>query len=289
MKGNAMTMLDRRLHAYRPDLAEAGLEGKVEAARFVSGTPARVCVPVVALRPEPDLARGIDTELLHGEDVTIFDRAGGWCWVKAVSDGYVGYVPEDAIAEAAPAPTHMVIAQRTFLYPEPELRKPYRTVLSIGSRVHVSGEAEARGNRYLVLADGTAIFSKHLLPLGALDGEDYVAIAARFLEVPYLWGGRSGLGVDCSGLVQLALRMTGRNAPRDTDMQAEGLGEPIERADVRRGDLVFWKGHVAIFEDADTIIHANGNTMTVARENFAAAVERIGWLYEQPTGYRRPF
>jgi cell wall-associated NlpC family hydrolase len=284
-----MTMLDRRLHAYRPDLAEAGLEGKVEATCFVSGTPARVCVPVVALRPQPDFARGIDTELLYGEDITIFDRADGWCWVKAASDGYVGYLPEDAIAEAATTPTHIVVPQRTFLYPEPELRKPYKTVLSMGSRVHIAGEAEARGNRYLVLDDGTAIFSKHLLPLGALDGQDYVDIAARFLGTPYLWGGRSGLGIDCSGLVQLALQMTGRSAPRDTDMQAADLGEPIERSDVRRGDLVFWKGHVAIFEDPETIIHANGHTMTVARENFEAAVERIGWLYEQPTGYRRPF
>lgn len=284
-----MTMLDRRLHAYRPDLAEAGLEGKVEAERFVSGTTARVCVPVVALRPQPDFARGIDTELLYGEDVTIFDRADGWCWVKAASDGYVGYLPEDAIADAATAPTHIVVPQRTFLYPEPELRKPYKSVLSMGSRVHIAGEAEARGNSYLVLDDGTAIFSKHLQPLGALDGQDYVDIAARFLETPYLWGGRSGLGIDCSGLVQLALQMTGRSAPRDTDMQAADLGEPIKRSDVRRGDLVFWKGHVAIFEDPETIIHANGHTMTVARENFEAAVERIGWLYEQPTGYRRPF
>lgn len=284
-----MTMLDRRLHAYRPDLAEAGLEGKVEATRFVSGTPARVCVPVVALRPQPDFARGIDTELLYGEDITIFDRADGWCWVKAASDSYVGYLPEEAIAESAPAPTHIVVPQRTFLYPEPELRKPYKTVLSMGSRVHISGEAEARGNHYLLLGDGTAIFAKHLQLLGALDGQDYVDIVARFLDVPYLWGGRSGLGIDCSGLIQLALQMTGRSAPRDTDMQAAGLGEPIDRSDVRRGDLVFWKGHVAVFEDPETIIHANGHTMTVARENFETAVGRIGWLYQQPTGYRRPF
>ena len=284
-----MTILDRRLHAYRSDLAEAGLEGKVEAERFVTGTPARVCVPVIALRAQPDLARGIDTELLFGEDVTVFDRADGWCWVKAASDGYVGYLPEEALRESAPAPTHIVVPQRTFIYPEPELRKPYKTVLSMGSRVHIAGEAEARGNHYLVLSDGTAIFSKHLQPLGALDGQDYVDIASRFLETPYLWGGRSGLGIDCSGLIQLALQMTGRSAPRDTDMQAAGLGEPIDRPDVRRGDLVFWKGHVAVFEDPETIIHANGHTMTVARENFEAAVERIGWLYEQPTGYRRPF
>ncbi|MBX5026506.1 C40 family peptidase [Rhizobium lentis] len=282
-----MTMLDRRLHAYRPDLAEAELEGKVEASRFVEGVPARVSVPVVALRPAPELARGIDTELLLGEAVTVFDRADGWCWVKAASDGYVGYLPAEALSEGRPAPTHIVTVPRTFLYPEPELREPHRAILSMGSRIHVAGEAETRGNHYLVLEDGTAIFARHVQPIGALDGGDYVDIAARFLETPYLWGGRSGLGIDCSGLVQLAMLMVGRQAPRDTDMQATGLGQPIERSEIRRGDLAFWKGHVAVFEDGETILHANGHSMTVARENFEAAVDRIGRLYEQPTGYRR--
>ena len=283
-----MTMLDRRLHAYRADLAETGLEGRVEALRFVAGTPARVAVPVIGLRPEPDLARGIDTELLLGEDVTVFDRANGWCWVKAASDGYVGYLPEAALTEAQAAPTHIVTVQRTFLYPEAELRKPYKTVLSIGSRVRIVGEAETRGNRYAMLEDGTAIFAKHVQPIGAGEGGDYVDIATRFLETPYLWGGRSGLGIDCSGLIQLSMLMTGRSAPRDTDMQSASLGAPVDRSDLRRGDLVFWKGHVAVLEDPETIVHANGHTMTVARENFEDAIKRIGWLYEQPTGYRRP-
>lgn len=279
--------LDRRLNAFRPDLAEASLRGKVEAERFVEGSKAQIVGPVVALRPEPDLASGIDTELLMGEEVTVFERSNGWCWVKSLSDGYVGYLPEGAVKEGTAAATHIVIPQRTFLYPEPELRKPHVTVLSMGSRVRVSGTAEARGNHYVVLEDGTAIFARHVESIGHNDGGDYVDVALRFLETPYLWGGRSGLGIDCSGLVQLALSMTGRAAPRDTDMQAAGLGEPIAREELRRGDFVFWKGHVAIMEDPETIVHANGHTMTVARENFAAAVERIGWLYQQPTGYRR--
>ncbi|MBB3612780.1 NlpC/P60 family protein [Rhizobium sp. BK602] len=279
--------LDRRLHAFRPDLAEASLRGQVEAERFVEGVRAQVVVPVVALRPQPDLARGIDTELLLGEEVDVFERRDGWAWVKAVSDGYVGYLPQGAVKEGLAAPTHIVVPQRTFLYPEPELRKPYAAVLSMGSRIRVAGTAEARGNHYVVLADGTAIFAKHVQPIGYNDGGDYVDVAAKFMETPYLWGGRSGLGVDCSSLIQLALLMTGRSAPRDSDMQAAGLGEPIAREELRRGDFVFWKGHAAVMEDAETIIHANGNTMTVARENFAAAVERIGWLYEYPTGYRR--
>jgi cell wall-associated NlpC family hydrolase len=283
-----MTMLDRRLHAYRPDLAESGLQGQVEALRFVDGTPAQVAVSVIGLRPKPDFATGIDTELLLGEDVTVFDRAGGWCWVKAASDGYVGYIEDSALSDGEEAPTHIVTVQRTFLYREPELRKPYKTILSMGSRVRIIGVAEVRGNRYAMLEDGTAIFEKHVQPLGAGDGGDYVDIATRFLETPYLWGGRSGVGIDCSGLVQLSMLMTGRRAPRDTDMQAATLGSPIDRVELRRGDLVFWKGHVATMEDPETIIHATGNTMTVVRENLEAAIKRIGWLYEQPTGYRRP-
>ena len=283
-----MTMLDRRLHAFRPDLAESGLQGQVEALRFVDGTPARVAVPVVGLRPKPDLATGIDTELLLGEDVTVFERADGWCWVKSASDGYVGYIEERALCESEAAPTHIVTVPRTFLYGEPELRKPYKSILSMGSRIRIVGEAEARGNHYAMLEDGTAIFAKHLQPIGAGDGGDYVDIAMRFLETPHVRGGRSGLGIDCSGLVQLSLLMTGRRAPRDTDMQAATLGDPIDRAELRRGDLVFWKGHVAAMEDPETIVHATGNTMTVVRENFEAAIKRIGWLYEQPTGYRRP-
>jgi cell wall-associated NlpC family hydrolase len=282
-------MFDRRLYAFRPDLAEVSLKGRVEAERFVDGEKARVAVPVAPLRAVSDVARGIDTELLLGEEVTVFERKNGWCWVKALADGYVGYLPEATISSSMSEPTHVVLPQRTFLYPEPELRKPYVGVLSMGSRVRVAEAVEGpRHNRYVVLEDGTAIFEKHVRPITEIGGDDYVDIALRFLETPYLWGGRSGLGIDCSGLVQLSLMMVGRKAPRDTDMQASGLGQPIEREELRRGDLVFWPGHVAIMEDPETIVHANGHTMSVVRENFTAAIERISWLYDRPTGYRRP-
>ncbi len=281
-------ILDRRLNAYRADLAEAALKGQVEAARFVEGTPARLAVPVAALRPRPDLAIGIDTELLFGEEVTVFDRAGGFAWVKARQDGYVGYLPEAALSDAEAAPTHRVVVPRTFVYPGPDLRFPASSAFSMGSLVTVVGEAETRGTRYHILPDGRAIVAGHCLSLGSWPSDDYVAIAARFLETPYLWGGRSGFGIDCSGLVQLSLQMTGRSAPRDSDMQASGLGAIISREELRRGDLVFWKGHAGIMEDENTLLHANGHTMTVAREDFEAAVRRIGWLYDMPTGYRRP-
>ncbi|MBC2771342.1 C40 family peptidase [Rhizobium sp. AQ_MP] len=280
-------MLDRRLHAFRPDLADIALEGQVEADRFVSPEPAMITVPVVALRPKPDPMVGIDTELLIGEEVRVFERRQGWAWVQAVDDAYVGYLPEEALGPVV-APTHIVTAPRTFVYSGPDLRFPTRMALSIGSRLTVVGEAETRGTRYLLLSDGGALVARHLRPIADPPAPDYVGVAALFLETPYLWGGKSGFGIDCSGLVQLAMRLAGQKAPRDSDMQAKDLGTPIERPELKRGDLVFWKGHVAIMEDETTMIHANGNTMSVARETLEAAIERIGWLYGTPTGYRRP-
>lgn len=280
-------LLDRRLHVFRPDLAASALEGQVEASRFVTGTPAQIGVPVAALRPRPALDAGIDTETLFGETVRVFERAGGWAWVQADADGYVGYLPEHQLTDIADA-THSIVVPRTFLYPRAELRSPHIASLSMGSRIAVTGEAETRGTRYLTLADGSAVIAAHCLPLGELASEDYVTIATRFIETPYLWGGRSGFGIDCSGLVQLALQMAGRKAPRDSDMQAASLGIEITREQLQRGDLVFWKGHAGIMEDENTLLHANGHTMTVARENFEQAVQRIGWLYEFPTSYRRP-
>ena len=278
--------LDRRLHAFRPDLADEALEGQVEAARFVAGEPARVTVPVAPLRPAPDLARGIDTELLMGETVRVFDRAGGFAWVKADQDGYVGYLPE-ALLGPPQDPTHWVTVPRTFVYPEAELRKVPIAALSMGSRITVVGVAETRGTRYCLLSDGGAVIANHCRPVGEVVGTDYVSVAQTFCETPYLWGGRSGFGIDCSGLVQLSMMMVGKAAPRDSDMQA-GFGKEIAREELRRGDLVFWKGHVGIMENEEVLLHANGHTMSVARENLNAAIERIGWLYDRPTGYRRP-
>jgi cell wall-associated NlpC family hydrolase len=279
-------VFDRRLHAFRADLADIRLEGRVTAGRFVEAASASIHVPIADLRPAPDATRGIDTQLLYGEPVFVFERRDGWAWVQAQEDGYVGYLPEEQLAPVM-QPTHWISVPRSFVYPEPELRKVPLHALSMGSRVTVTGEAETRGTRYLLLAGGGAIIAGHALAMGEAMAPDYVSIATEFLHTPYLWGGRSGFGIDCSGLVQLAMMMAGRKAPRDSDMQAQ-FGRVIGRHDLVRGDLVFWKGHVGIMEDAETLLHANGHTMTVARENLDAAIERIGWLYQQPTGYRRP-
>jgi cell wall-associated NlpC family hydrolase len=177
---------------------------------------------------------------------------------------------------------------RTFLYPEPDLKKPSAGALSLGAAVAVTGSAETRGTRYALLADGRAVVEKHLVPVDGLGG-DFVTVAESLAGTPYLWGGTTAFGIDCSGLVQLAMRMVGRDVLRDSDMQAETLGTPLDGGQMlSRGDLVFWKGHVAIMTAPDAMVHANGHTMLVSREGLADAVARIGYLYGQPTGYRRP-
>ena len=286
-----MTARDARLHAFRPDLADARLQGEVGAERFVAGRPARVAASVADVLEAPRADAGLSTQFLFGDDVAVFEERDGWAWVQAARDGYVGYVAAAALGERAQEPTHVVSVPRTFLYPGPDLRFPRAGELSMGSAVTVAGEAETRGTHYAVLASGEAVVASHLRPLAG-HAADYVSVAETFLGTPYLWGGVSGFGIDCSGLVQLALRMAGRDALRDSDMQAASLGAPLDPgpdfSGLRRGDLVFWTGHVAIMTGARNVVHASGHTMQVSREGLKAAIKRIGYLYDGPTGFRRP-
>ncbi|HEV7253283.1 MAG TPA: NlpC/P60 family protein [Mesorhizobium sp.] len=285
-----MTTHDRRLHAIRPDLADASLAGAVTAERFVEGLPARVRAPVVDVLSAPSPAAGLDTQFLRGDDVLVFEERDGFAWVQGSRDGYVGYVSAAALSGEMDPLTHVVAAPRSFLYAEPDMKRPRAGEISLGARVGVTERAETRGTRYARLDTGEWMIERHL---AALDGEkpDFVAMAEMLLRTPYLWGGASAHGIDCSGLVQLSLRMAGRSVLRDTDMQEATLGEPVNPGEnfreLRRGDLVFWRGHVGIMAGAETLIHANGHTMDVALEPLAEAVGRIGYLYGGPTAFRR--
>jgi len=281
---------DPRLNAFRPDLADARLEGLVEAGRFVAGKPARVVAAVADVRRAPDEGSSLDTQFLLGERVLLFDSSAGWSWVQGLRDNYVGYVRGADLGPVALKPTHEVVAPRTFAYPDPDMKHPPRRALSFGSVVSVAATAVTRGLDYVVTDDGEALVARHLRPVAARQ-EDFVAYAERLVGTPYLWGGTSAFGVDCSGLVQLALRMAGQTVLRDTPMQQLSIGAVIEpdRDGLQRGDLVFWPGHVAILvDDGQTILHASGHSMDVACEPFAEAVQRIAYLYSRPVAYRRP-
>lgn len=282
-----MTVLDRRLNAARPDLADERLRGRVEAARFVAGRPAVVSVPVADIRTAPAPEAGLDSQLLLGDGVAVFDEGDGWAWIQSARDGYVGYVRADALAASGLAVTHRVAAPRSFVYSRDDLKAPRVGTLSLGCGVAVSGHAERRGTRYALLTGGGAMIAAHLLPAGE-HAPDYVAVAEALEHTPYLWGGTSGFGIDCSGLVQLSMRMAGRAVPRDTDMQENAFAPVDPAAGLRRGDLVFWKGHVAVMLDRAEVIHANGHTMLTTREPLAAAVARTAPVHGAPTSYRRP-
>ncbi|AWB22282.1 NlpC/P60 family protein [Methylobacterium currus] len=270
--------LDPRLTPARPDLADERLRGRVEAARYVPGRPCRIARPVAPLRRAPDPAAALDSEALLGEAATVYDVRDGWAFAQLAADGYVGYLPAEALGPVDPAPTHRVSALRTFLYPAADLKRPVLGALSLGARVAVA----AREGAYARLADGRFVWAGHLAPVEAIE-PDVAATALRFLGTPYLWGGRSSLGLDCSGLVQTALAAAGIPAPRDSDQQEAALGGAValspDLAGLRRGDLVFWRGHVGMMLDETRLIHANGHHMAVAVEPLAEAEARIraGW------------
>ena len=265
---------DPRLTPARPDLAAAHLKGTVEAERFVEPVPHVVGVPVAPMAGRPDGTAAMGTQLLFGERVEVYEAEGQWAWGQAVADGYVGYVPRPCLerAEGAPAPTHRIAPPMSHLYPIPDMKRPPECWLSGASRVAVSGTAEAG---FLPLASGGWVPEAHLAALDA-PATDWVAEAERFLGLPYLWGGRSGMGVDCSGLVQLALAAAGRDCPRDSDLQEARLGRDLAaETPLMRGDLVFWKGHVGVMTDGATLLHANAHHMAVVAEPLDTATGRI--------------
>jgi cell wall-associated NlpC family hydrolase len=281
---------DPRTTPARADLAALHLEGRVEAARFVAGVALEVRDALAPVRREPSPEAPLDTEALHGERVTIYDDNGeGWYWGQLSADGYVGWLPTNALTEPGPPPTHRVAALRTLVFPVRNIKAPPVDALPFGSRVAVSAAQRDGGGDLTDLASGFCVPTRHLAPLDSTE-PDFVAVAERFLGAPYLWGGKTGLGIDCSGLVQTALTACGIGCPRDSDMQEHALGVPLATDDPAgwlRGDLIFWKGHVAIVRDAETIVHANGFHMAVAIEPTAEALRRIADAGSQVVNVKR--
>lgn len=274
-----MATFDRRLHPVRADLAAKSYEGRVEALKFVEGAAWRVAADMAPLRREPRADCFVDSEALFGETFTVYeDTAEGWAWGQLATDGYVGWIPSKALLPFGSEPTHRVAALRSYRYPFAELKSPPLGLLSIGARVAVHSSQTVRNLEYAILEDGSAMVAKHLMPLNHRSA-DWVLVAEAFAGTPYLWGGRTSLGLDCSALVQLAAQAGGIDAPRDSDMLEKQLGEPLDISaglpELRRGDLIFWKGHVGIMRDGETMIHANGFAMAVTSEPLAEAISRI--------------
>jgi cell wall-associated NlpC family hydrolase len=277
-----MRAFDPRVTPARPDLAAKYLEGQVTAARFAEGRAMEVVEPQAPLRREPRPDAPLDTEALRGERVTIYEtNSEGWAWGQLEADRYVGWLPAQALVAAGPEPTHKVAALRTLVFPGPSIKLPPLEALPFGARLTIA----RIGDRLAVTQTGAYVPAMHLKPL-AENENDFVDVAERFVGTPYLWGGKTSFGLDCSGLVQVALAACGVLCPRDSDMQEAALGESVE-PDFKRGDLIFWKGHVAIARDAATMIHANAYHMAVAIEPIAEAIARIKAAGSEVTSVRR--
>ena len=262
------TEMDPRLTPANGRVAAVELKGRVEAERFVDGERLQCVAPSADIRVCPD--GGLASQLTYGETIRVFETRQGWSFGQSESDGYVGYVPEDSLGPAS-LPTHRVFRLKAHAYPEPSFKSIPARVFPFGSKLSATAEegsfVEVRGGGYVPKGQ--------LLDLDDFVS-DFVATAETFIGVPYLWGGKGPDGVDCSGLVQIALHSAGHSCPRDSDMQEAALGDPLSFHDeLIRGDLMFWTGHVGIMADADTLLHANASHMAVVKENFRQAESRI--------------
>ncbi|UDF03805.1 NlpC/P60 family protein [Asticcacaulis sp. AND118] len=264
---------DPRMTPFKDGKADQRLQGLMRAESFVVGETLACAAPVSAIRSAPnDSAEQLD-QLLFGERFRVIERSRDYVWGQALRDGYCGYVRETDLSRDWFVPTHYVSTLRSYVFSEPNLKSRINCALSLNALVSVTAE----DGKYSQLNDLGWIYTAHLSDFTAF-GHDYVSVAETYLNAPYQWGGRESDGLDCSGLVQQALYAVGQACPRDSDMQSH-MGDALDiGTDLKglyRGDLVFWKGHVAIMRDEDHIIHANGHHMKTVIEPLRDAVDRI--------------
>lgn len=259
---------DKRITPARADLAAASLQGRVEVPRFVAGEEASIAVGRASLRAAPSAEAAQDTELLHGERVTVYERKDGWAWVQAANDGYVGYLREECLSPPFAAQLQ-ISALMTPVFSKPDLKSPVRDMLPLTAEVNLLG----REGDYLQIASGAWVHQFHVA-LPAEVQPDFVAVAESFFGVPYVWGGKTFAGTDCSGLIQTALAASGIRAPRDTDMMERHFADS-KNDTLDRGDIVFWKGHMGVMLDAERLLHANAFHMMVVIEPVTEAIARI--------------
>ena len=272
-------MADRRVTPVRADLAAAHLKGAVDAPRFADGEKLSIGVGRAGLRVKPSDDAAQDSELLFGEVFTVYDRANGWAWGQAANDLYVGYVRENALT--APFPLQAkVSALLAPVFSAADLKTPVRDLLPMNAAVPV----KARDGDYVKIADGRYLHQRHL---AAETEKDFVTVAERFLGAPYVWGGKTAAGLDCSGLIQTALQAVGKAAPRDTDMMEKALGDAVSLSSLQRGDLIFWKGHMGVMLDTQSLLHANAFHMAVAIEPLTDAIARIEKVAGPVTSVKR--
>ncbi len=256
---------DKRLTPARADLAAEHLKGKVDAPRYVIGRRHSVRFGRASLRARPSPDAPQDSELLFGETFTVYDVKDGWAWGQLNDDDYVGYVRADSLGPLVENNAR-VTALMTPLLSAPDVKSPSLDLLPMNAALNIT----ARENGFAAVAGRGFVATIHL----DRATRDWVAVAERFIGVPYVWGGKTQAGMDCSGLIQTARHAAALSCPRDTDMQRAALGENVS-GDLRRGDLVFWKGHVGVMLDGARLLHANAHHNEVAIEPLSEAQKRI--------------